>query len=338
MKRTVFLVLAAWGLAASVGCSENTGFLVRPVPADQRLKESVVYSDPGLFPSKIALIDVEGLLINQKSSSLFGSGENPVALMVEKLNRAAADPAVKAVILRISSPGGTVQASEVLYDAVRRYRAETGKPILACLTSIGASGAYYVACATDRIICQRSTITGSIGVVIQTVNFVGTLKMLGVGTDAIVSGPMKTTGSPLEKLSPEQREILQTIVNEYYDAFVDAVDKGRPELDRARVRELADGRVYTGSQAVKCGLVDDIGTVYDAIQYAKADADIKRAKVIMYRRPTGYRADVYSAAPVPSPMTQINLLNLPDANLLLLRRPSFLYLWSTDLPLATGEP
>ncbi|HUU22791.1 MAG TPA: signal peptide peptidase SppA [Phycisphaerae bacterium] len=338
MERNLFFLLAVCGLAGWAGCGESAGFLVRPVTTDQRLRETVVESDPGIFLDKIALIDVEGLLINQRSSGLFGSGENPVSLLIEKLDRAADDDAVKAVVLRISSPGGTVQASEVLHDAVRRFRARTGKPVIACLTNVGASGAYYLACATGRIVAQRSTITGSIGVIIQTVNFVGTLKMLGVGTDAVVSGPMKTMGSPLKELTAEQRAILQTIVNEYYAQFVDVVDKGRPALDHDRVCALADGRVYTGCQALQLGLVDHLGTVHDAIGYAKADAGIRAAKVVMYRRPTGYRANVYSSTPLPMPMTQINLLNLPDADMLLLRRPNFLYLWSTDLPVAAREP
>ncbi len=335
MKRTLALLVVGCGLALMPGCGDGPAFLIRPVSAHQRLTETVVDSDKGLFLPKIALIDVDGMLINRRSSGLFGSGENPVSLLIEKLDRAAADPCVKAVVLRISSPGGTVQASEIVYNAVVKLRKDTGKPVVACITNVGASGAYYLACAAQRIICQPTSITGSIGVVIQTFNVVGTLKMLGVTTDAVVSGKMKAMANPLEQLTPAQRQILQTIVNEYYAQFVDVVDVGRPQLNRQGVCNLADGRVYTGRQALKLGLVDQLGSVDDAVNWAKAAANIEAAKVVMYARPYGYKSNIYSGTSLPIPLTQFNLLNLPDADLLLLQRPKFLYLWSTDLPIAS---
>ena len=139
-------------------------------------------------------------------------------------------------------------------------------------------------------------------------------------------------GSPLKGLTDKEREIFRAMVKEFYDQFVEVVAKGRKKLDVKKVRALADGRVYTGKQAHQLGLVDKLGSVEDAIEIAKKAAKIKRANVVMYHRPYGYRSNVYSAFPGVVPATQINLLNLEMSELSLLRRPMFLYLWSTDLP------
>jgi len=321
--------LLAWACALA-GCGGNVGYVLRPIPLDQELDETVVRTDPGWVTAKVALVDLDGLILNQRSSPLFGSGENPVSLFLEKLDKAERDRAVKAVVIRINSPGGTVQATEVMYERIQRLRNDSGKPVIACITDLGASGGYYVACAAERIIAQPSSITGSIGVMIQTVSLAGTMKMLGIRSDAITSGPMKDMGSPLKDLTREQREIFQGMVDEFHDRFVEVVAAGRGKLTPQQVRALADGRVYTGRQAQRLGLVDELGSLDDAVRQAKAAAGVQTARVVMYHRPLGYRANTYSLGLWP-PVTQINLLNVRNADLLFLRRPSFLYLWSTDL-------
>jgi len=330
MKGIITRIIAC-SLFVLAGCSDNVGFLIKPVPADQRLKETVVRVDKGLVWNKVALIDVEGLLVNTRNGCVWSNWENPVSMLCEKLDKAQQDGAVKAVVIRINSPGGTVQASEAMYDQLQRFKRESRKPIVACITNVGASGAYYVACAADKIVCQPSSITGSIGVIIQTVNFVGTMKLLGIKAEAITSGPYKAMGSPLKGLTEKEREIFRSMVKEFYDQFIEVVTKGRDKLNAKQVRALADGRVFTGKQALRLGLVDRLGSVEDAIEQAKKAAGIKKAKVVMYHRPYGYRSNVYSAASLPAPATQINLLNLQMSELALLRRPMFLYLWSTDL-------
>jgi protease-4 len=316
------------------GCGE-VGYVIKPVPLDKRLRETVVQADRGWVKAKVALIDVDGLIVNQRSSSLFSDGENPVSLLAEKLDKAGCDSQVKAVVLRINSPGGTVQATEMMHEQVKCFARDTGKPVLVCITDVGASGGYYLACAADRIICQPSSITGSIGVIIQTVSFARTMKMLGISAEAIASGPLKDMGSPLKDLSKEERQVFQAMVSEFYERFVEVVAEGREGLSAEKVRALADGRVYTGRQALELGLVDRLGTLQDVLAEAKTAAGIKKAKVVMYHRPLGYRANVYSATPAPG--TQINLLNLQGGELMFLRRPSFLYLWSTDGQRVSGD-
>ncbi len=331
----------AWmlGLVLLAGCGGNRGYLVTPVSLERRLQEELVQADPGWYGSKVALIDVDGLILNSRNTGFFGDGENPVSLLAEKLQKARRDRNVRAVVLRIDSPGGTVPASETMHHLVERFKA-SGKPVIACITNVGASGGYYVACAAEKILSQPSSITGSIGVVVQTVSFAGTMKLLGISAEAIASGKLKTMGSPLKDLTDEERKVFEVMVTEFYDRFVEVVAAGRKTLDEAKTRKLADGRVYTGRQALELGLVDGVGFLEDAIEAAKAAAGIKRAKVVRYRRPLGYRANVYSAAPAGgSPAMQVNLLNVQTDGLAFLRRPSFLYLWSTDVrPAAAPSP
>jgi protease-4 len=334
--KTHLLLLACW-VSLLAGCGDTAGFLVKPVPLDQRLQEAVVQTDRGWISAKIALLDVDGLMMNRRTGGWLGPGENPVSLLLEKLDKARNDGNVKAVILRINSPGGTVQASETMHQAVKRFRKKSGKPVIACITDVGASGAYYLACAAEKIICQPSSITGSIGVVVQTVSFAGTMKMLGISADAVTSGPLKVMGSPLKDLTDQERKVFQAMVDEFYDRFVEVVAEGRSGLSREKVRALADGRVYTGRQALELGLVDALGDLQPAVADAKKAAGIERAKVVMYHRPLGYRANVYSQPAAPRPAMQINLLNLDGGELLFLRRPSFLYLWSTDLQPASRK-
>jgi len=331
------LLLLAWCLAVPVGCGGGVGYVVRPVRLDQRLQETIVWADRGWVSDKVALIDVDGLLINQDGGSLWRAGENPVPLFAEKLAAAAGDARVKAVVLRVNSPGGTVSATEIMASHLARFRAETGKPVICCITDLGASGGYYLACGARKILCQSSSITGSIGVITQTVSFTGTMKMLGIKAEAIASGPLKAMGSPLKDLTATEREVFQDMVDEFFDAFVAAVAAGRPRLSAGDVRKLADGRVYTGKQAVALGLADRLGNVHDAVDEAKAAAGARRVKVVMYHRPLGYKANVYSVAPAGAPTAQFNLINLNAGDLALLRRPVFLYLWTTDLTGTRGR-
>ena len=324
--KTKLILTACVALAALTGCG-GRGVLLVPVSTNQTLKETVIES-ASWTSSKVALIDVTGLIMNGRGG-LLSSGENPVSMLGEKLDRARSDRNVKAVVLRLNSPGGTVQASESMAGLLAKFKAESNKPVIACITDVGASGAYHLACGAGYIVAQPSSITGSIGVIIQTVSFAGTMKMIGISAEAITSGKLKDMGSPLKDLSAEERTVFKAMVTEFYDDFVKVVAGGR-KLDEAKVRELADGRVYTGTQALKLGLVDELGFVDLAIRKAKEAAKITKAKVVMYDRPNGYRANAYSSFG-GAPTMQLNMVNIDLGQMSLLRRPNFLYLWTTDL-------
>ncbi len=311
-------------LIAMSGCTAGS-LLVTPVSARRKLIETELSRDSFFALDKIALIDVTGVIANSPRRQLLGGGEHPVSLLLEQLDRARKDPMVKAVILRLNSPGGTVAASELMHDEITHFR-RSGKPIVAVMMDVAASGAYYIACACDEIIAQPSTVTGSIGVIMQMFDVSGTMSLIGVQTDAITSGRFKDTGSPFRTMRPEEREIFQIIVNDMYERFVAVVDRGRPKLDEAAVRLLADGRVYTARQALEKGLIDHIATMRQAIDRVKDRIGAKRVRLVAYRRPPAYRPNYYASWP-QVPAGDINLLNVELVPGLIPAAPRFMYLW-----------
>jgi len=310
-----------------VGC-QAPSLLVTPVSGSRKLVETELSRDSFFASDKIAIIHASGVLMNSAKPQLLGSGEHAVSLIREQLDKARRDSSVKAVILRINSPGGTVVASELIHDEILQFK-KSGKPIVAVMMDVAASGGYYIACACDDIIAQPSTVTGSIGVIMQLFDMSGTLGKLGIKNEAITSGPNKEAGSPFRSLSPQHRKIFQQIVDDMYGRFVDVVVAGRPKLDEAAVRKLADGRVFTGTQAVKVGLVDRIATMRDTIAALKAQKNITSARVVTYHRPAEYKPNYY--ANMPQPGIDINLLNIDAAGLLAHASPEFLYLWAPSI-------
>jgi protease-4 len=248
---------------------------------------------------KIALIDVEGVIVNARTGGLFSSGDNPVSLFRERLDAAALDKHVKAVVLRINSPGGGVTASDIMYRELINFREETGKPVVACMMDVAASGGYYLAMGCDRVWAHPTTVTGSIGVIMSLYNAHGLLEMVGVKSEPIKSGPNKDLGNPARPMTDEERAILQGMVNGFYDKFVEVVARARKDhLTPQRVRELADGRVYSGVEAKKLGLVDEVGYLDDALKCALDLACLKDASVIAYdNKSCGYRGSIYAGAP-----------------------------------------
>ena len=321
------LMLALLGL--DFGCGPSGGFKITPVPADQTLREKIVQRDPGWISERIALIEISGILMNAHEPGFFSEGEHPVSLFVEHLAAAAADSRVKAVVLRINSPGGTVTASDILYEEIRAFKKKTGKPVVAFFQDVAASGGYYLACAADEIIAQRTSVTGSIGVIMQMVDVSSTMSKLGISADAIKSGPYKDTGSPLREMRPEERMIFQGLVDNFYGQFVDVVCSGRPKLTREQVLNLADGRVYVAEQALEAGLVDRIGSLQDAICVAKERAGIKAALTVRYIRPMSWTPNIYAQSPAPPPSWTINLINV-HVPFYWTKRPTFMYIWHSE--------
>jgi len=308
----------------STSCSAPS-LLITPVSPNRELVETRLSSDSWLARDKVALVDVSGVLMNAHQPKLLSQGEHPVSMLLEQLDKARCDPAVKAVILRINSPGGTVVASELIHDEIMHFR-RGGKPVVAVMMDVAASGGYYIACAADEIIAQPSTVTGSIGVIMQMFNLTGSLEKLGVGTDAITSGVHKDTGSPLRPMRPEERAIFQGIVDDMYERFIDVVVAGRPKLDEAAVRRLADGRVYTAGQALDAGLIDRIATMREAVESAKRHAGARHVRLVTYHRPLAYRPNYYAETPTPS-SGEVNLLRIDLPDWLRDSTPRFMYLW-----------
>ena len=227
----------------------------------------------------------------------------------------------------LSPTGGTVVATELMHDEVKRFRKSTGKPVVAVTMDVAASGGYYIACACDEIVAQPSSVLGSIGVIMQMFDVSGTMHKIGVKSEAVVSGPRKDAGSPFRTMTPEERALFQGIVNDMYGRFVDAVADGRPDLDRDEVRSIADGRVYTARQALELGLIDRIATLRDTIAAVKRQVGTEKIRLVAYRRQFDYRPNYYAQAPHRGP-TAVNLLNVNVSDWMGNTTPRFMYIWS----------
>ena len=278
------LVLGAMAFALG-GCLPKK-VVIDLAPGDGRLTESAVLSDVGgRSASKVAMIDITGLITQASTPGLLGSSGNAVDNLATRLEKAEKDPSVRAVILRINSPGGSVAASEMMYREVRGFRERSGKPVVASFAEVAASGGYYTALAADRIVAQSTSVTASIGVIIQTFNFSKGMSMIGVEGRAIVSRPNKDLANPFEPPVESQYAVLQGMVDEFYAGFVRLVMERRAGLANAAetMRTTAtDGRVVTGVQALELGLVDELGGVREAFSAAKKLAGVETARLVKY--------------------------------------------------------
>ncbi len=232
-----------------------------------RPKDMDISKLTGLIQSKkdaVAVIPLYGVISQGSSSRSWENGSQQIAKRIKTL---AAKKEVKAIVLDINSPGGTVGAVQEIYSAVLKARAETKKPFIARFGEVSASGGYYVAAACDQIMAHPGTITGSIGVIFSVSNFEGLMKKVGYRNEAIKSGKFKDIGSATREMTPEERKLLQGLIDDSYEQFVKAVSDGR-KMSIDQVKLLADGRIYSGRQAKEIGLVDSLGDLQDAIDQA----------------------------------------------------------------------
>ncbi|MCS7034179.1 MAG: signal peptide peptidase SppA, partial [Phycisphaerae bacterium] len=258
--------------------------------------------------------------------SLLGARENRLALFAQQLERAERDPAVRAVVLRVNSPGGTVTASDAMYQLLRRFRQRTGKPVIASCQEVCASGAYYVSCAADEIHAQPSSVVGSIGVIFSSFNLEGTLNLIGVKPEIVKSGPLKDMASPFKPMASEERQILQAMIDDYHRGFVAIVREARKLPDNPSLSETTDGRVFTGEQALARGLIDRLGMLEDALDRARELAGARGASAVIYKRPYSSSGSIYATQDVPP--AQSGVLQLPVPEEFPLTLPAgFYYLW-----------
>lgn len=299
MRRTLTeLVVGLW-LLVGVGCNDAS-VTFRLGPEDMTLHETRVLSD-GPATAKIALIDLTGVIADQPAPALIGTGANPLNEVLVRLEKAATDPDVRAIVLRINSPGGTVAATEALAGELDRVRAM--KPIVASMSEVAASGGYYAALATDHIVAQPTSITGSIGVVLPTVNLSGGMARLGIRSRAVTSGPNKDLANPLEPMEESQYAILQGLVDDMYGRFRDRVAESRAIAGDLDV--IADGRVFTGAQAMELGLADELGDVRVAFEAAKSRAGLSDARLVKYHYGRSNRPrSAYASADVGVPRAE----------------------------------
>ena len=304
---------------ALAGCINVGAF-----PSDELERVVVEKSGRWLETNRIALVEVSGFIASESGFwTLFGG--TSVADVQQKLQLAAADSRVRAIVLRINSPGGEASASDLIYQEVLRFKETSGKPVVAALMGTAASGGYYVALSTDRIVASPTTITGSVGVIMDLINMEKLYGKLGLESVVIKSGDKKDIGSPTRAMTPEEREILQGLNRALFDQFLAKVRERRQAMDEQQLKTVSDGRVVSAQEALQLHLVDRVGSLRDAIQQACDLAKIESADVIFYRPAASYNSNIYAQAGT-------GLLLEEGLDLLLLRRgPTFLYLWSPGL-------
>lgn len=294
-----------------------------PGATDAKYTE-VVLEGSGVY--KILTIPVEGIISNQPTQQFFYNQQSLVKSVTQQLDKAASDSRVKAVILEINSPGGGITATDILYNEILKFRKDTGKKVIVHMKDVAASGGYYIAAGADKIVAHPTTITGSIGVIMTVLNLEGLFDWAHISQKVIKSGRLKDIGSPNRAMTEEEEQLFQEIIMEMQRRFVDVVARGR-NMTREDVEVLADGRMYTGEQAEKNGLVDFLGYMDKAIELAKKEAGIDRAKIIRYRRQIGLSELIFTLA-----SGSMKMQSLIDADALMKKQtPTFMYLWAPSL-------
>lgn len=319
----VFLPLVLLLSGCVVVLGSPFGFLDK----DPGLRETTLQ---GEGDSKVLVVDISGFISDQPSQQAFGliEKQSMLARVKAELEKAEKDKAIKALVLRINSPGGGVTASDEIYHLIKTFGQQSKLPIVASLGSLAASGGYYIACSADEILAHPTTVTGSIGVILVGVNVSGLMDKIGVENQTFKSGVHKDILSPLRGATPEEREIVQGVLDSLFERFVSVVTQNRPDLATARLEQITDGRIYAADQAKEVGLIDGIGRIDDAIEVAKKRAGISEARVIIYHRDGVRKETIYSQLAGASPAAQL----LPfAASLQSATTPQLLYLWRPGL-------
>lgn len=247
---------------------------------------------------RIALIRIEGPILDSRAT-------------VDELETYGDDPLVKAIVLRLDTPGGGVAPSQEIYNAVKRVRLDKHKTVVASMGNVAASGGYYIAVASDRILANPGSLTGSIGVVMQLANLENLMNKIGVKNIVIKSGRYKDVGSPFRMMGEEDRQLLQSVLDDAHRQFIEAVAAGR-SLDTADVEALADGRIFTGQQAKDVLLVDELGDLTDAVKLAADMSGLQSPPVVETPRPYSFRdwivGSLFGDAPALPIQTGMNLM------------------------------
>lgn len=291
------------------------------------------YTLEGTEKGKVAVIPVRGKIDDDPKQGLLQDKPSMLQEFVAQLRKAEKDEQVRAVLLKIDSPGGSVTASDLLYHEIAAFKNRSGKKVVAALMNVAASGGYYMALPADHIIAHPTTITGSVGVVFLQPKVTGLMEKIGVGVDVSKSGKNKDMGSPFRKTTPDEQIIFQELTDRLAKRFLDLVQRHR-KLDQTALAEVATARVYLADEALERKLVDQVGYLNDAVFTAKELAGLPRnARVVVYRR-TEYPDDtVYNTRTSWNDSRQLSLIDLQLPASVSDLQAGFYYIW----PAATGR-
>ncbi|MFB0566269.1 MAG: signal peptide peptidase SppA [Candidatus Aminicenantaceae bacterium] len=281
---------------------------------------------------KILIIDVEGIISASVNPGFLEREGDILSKIYYRLEKATLDKKIKGVILRLETPGGEVTASDILYNEILKFKEKTGRPVVALMMGLATSGAYYVSSACDYIVAHPSTITGSIGVISIFPNLQELFSKIGIKLNIIKSGAMKDSGGIWRDITKEETKVFQGVIDDFYQKFLDVVYKNRKEyLSRDELKKIADGRVYTASQAYNLKLIDEIGYFDSALKTILALTSLKNAKVICYTYYPKQKTNIYATS-----LKNQSLLGNKSKhyeNILSSLKTGFYYLWIPNFSL-----
>jgi protease-4 len=293
-------------------------------PVAGRVKPVVVQHGTG----RVAIVDVDGLILNTPFVGPISLGENPVALFREKLDAVEAEGCVRAVVLRVNSPGGGVAACAAMRRDLERFKERAKLPVVACLMDLSAGGAYHLASAADVVVAGPASVTGGLGVILNLFNLKDLMAQFNVIPQEIKAGELVDIGTSARAIKPGERELLQAMADEFHRQIQTDVTRSRPKV----AATVFDGRILTGKQAQECGLVDQLGDLDDAIRLASGMCDYGtsvRPEVVLYRRSNDPATTIY-AVTANIPLQGLGLLpSLPGLDRSKL--PTFLSVWQPEL-------
>lgn len=289
MKRWIAIIVAAALIFVSIGVNSLSYIFTRDFNGffeEMMATSSTGYNETileeGTGGEKIAVLTLDGIIQDLgTSSSIFQPAGYNHQFFMNQLNGVLEDDDVKGVVLKVNTPGGGVVESADIYDALRMIQEEKDIPIYVSMGGMAASGGYYVAAPADKIFVNRETITGSIGVIMESVNYAKLAEKYGIDFNTIKTGPYKDIMSGSREMKDEERAMLQEMINDSYERFVDIIEEGR-DMTEAEVKKLADGRIMNGRQAIETGLADDYGKPADVIAAMKEDYELQNATVFEY--------------------------------------------------------
>jgi protease-4 len=320
--RKIVVAVSLAVLTALAGCA-SPRIKLFPSQADP-LQE---YTLEGKAPEKILLLPIRGVISDNPRQELLRTQPSTVQEAVSHLRKAEKDPLVKAVVLQLDSPGGSVTASDVLYNEIRLFKERTGRKVVAVMMDVAASGGYYVALAADLILAHPTTVTGSVGVVFLRPKVAGLMEKVGVGVEVSKSGKDKDIGSPFRATTPEEERIFQAMTDRLAKRFLDLVRANR-RLEPAQLAAVSTARVYLAEEAVNLNLVDRIGYMPDAVAEAKTLVGLKDdARVMVYRRVEYPDDNIYNPVTSYEGGRPAVLFDTGLSALFPALAPGFYYLW-----------
>ncbi len=330
--------LLVTGLLAGIsGCAEpfvnvhafgDVTAALAPAPQKDPVFAALLPNRPH-FPRAclVAVVDVDGILLDSDATGLGSLGENPVAIFRERLDAIEHNHRVRAVVLRIHSPGGSVTATDIMWRDLAAFKARTCLPVVACLMDVAAGGGYYLATGADCIVAHPTTVTGAIGCILNVYNLQDMMAQFNIIGVPIKSGKNVDLGSPVKAMDDAGRKLLQDMADEFHQRFRNVVLSRRPQVD-GRLSTTFDGRIFTASQALGLKLIDHVGYLDDAVQLATNMAGLNYSEVVFYHRHGDPALSPYSTTPNIPLQDKIVPINIPGIDRS--RLPNFLYLWEME--------